>query len=201
MTDPLSPCAAILAWLATVQPSDAVDEYQDQAESNHPRKRRRIDYAESNFPLSPPVSHSTHSVHSSMESTPQKGRKRKHHASRQDNNNDNNSSDDEHGGDTRPHDINATPRASQLNDRKTPSLASGSTGTSRTSSMSPTKQLKRLALEADGFVHRKFVRSHGELPPSLAVLVKELKELSRGFRLIPKNMSTEVHSSLSPHSL
>ncbi|KAL3303798.1 hypothetical protein RB213_001171, partial [Colletotrichum asianum] len=61
--------------------------------------------------------------------------------------------------------------------------------TSRTSS--PTKQSRRLALEADGLVHREFPRSRDDLPPSLARLVKELQDINRAFQLIPQDMRSE----------
>ncbi|KAK1457131.1 hypothetical protein CTAM01_17204, partial [Colletotrichum tamarilloi] len=92
------------------------------------------------------------------------------------------------------HDIHSTPQASQLNDQRiartsTPSLSSASSVSSRTSS--PTKQWRRLALQADGFVHRKFAKSRAELPSSLATLVNELQGIRWGFQLLPHDMRTE----------
>lgn len=103
-----------------------------------------------------------------------RGRKRKHNDRCQAI--DNGDSDEEQGADTPLNtlDINVTRRASHLNDRHTPSLVPVFSVTSRTSS--PTKRSRRLAVEADGFVHHVFPRSSADLPPSLARLVKELQD-------------------------
>ncbi|KAI8227019.1 hypothetical protein K4K55_008210 [Colletotrichum sp. SAR 10_96] len=96
------------------------------------------------------------------------------------------------------HDIQATPRASELNNQQslrtaTPSLSSAeSVSSSQSRTSSPTKQLKRLALEADGFVHRKFAtKRRAELPPSLNKLVEELKSMKYGVKILAHHMRTE----------
>ncbi|KAJ0160333.1 hypothetical protein CTA2_8148 [Colletotrichum tanaceti] len=91
-------------------------------------------------------------------------------------------------------DIDATPRPSRQSERSierisTPSITSTSTTSSRTSS--PSKQLKRLALEPDGFVHRMMSRSRTHLPASLASLKAELKAINDGFRLLPHTKRAE----------
>ncbi|KAI3530690.1 hypothetical protein CABS02_14418 [Colletotrichum abscissum] len=192
MTRSASLCAAIDAWRAAVQTLDEHGKHGEQAQPSRPRKRRRTHpNTESRAPLSPPSSHSPCFVSSLMESRPLTGVKRKHDNSRQDND-----GDEEPSASLLPnmHDIHSTPRASQLNDQRiartsTPSLSSASSVSSRTSS--PTKQLRRLALQADDFVHRKFAKSRAELPSSLATLVNELQGIRWGFQLLPHDMRTE----------
>ncbi|EXF86230.1 hypothetical protein CFIO01_02289 [Colletotrichum fioriniae PJ7] len=202
MTRSASLCAAIDAWRATVQTPDEHGKHGEQAQPSRPRKRRRIQpNTELGVPLSPPSSHSPCFVSSLMESRPLTGVKRKHDKSQQDND-----GDEEPSASLLPiiHDIHSTPRASQLNDLRIagasmPSLSSASSVSSRTSS--PTKQLRRLALQADGFVHRKFAKSRAELPSSLATLVNELQGISYGFQLLPHDMRTEVHTLQSMRRL
>ncbi|KAG6037737.1 hypothetical protein E4U41_004830 [Claviceps citrina] len=181
----------IHAWLATLQTNEVVAE---QSHHDLPRKRRRIDSdLKSSLPLSPPPSQVASSAHATMELGTAMGTKRKHGA------------DESHDRGEKEQcvesgrDLHATPRASQLNEGSieritTPSLVSTTTASSRASS--PTKQLRRLALEPDGFVHRMIAKSRTQLPESLVKLVAELEAVARGFRLLPHEMRAEVRIKL-----
>ncbi|KAK7424738.1 hypothetical protein QQX98_000316 [Neonectria punicea] len=72
----------------------------------------------------------------------------------------------------------ATPSRSPSDAASIASSESSESTVSRRSS--PPKQLRAMELSDDGFTHRKFTDSQGELPATLVVLIRKLRRIGRG---------------------